>query len=125
MDLDRGEEFEIEIKPDCTIAFTQTHILEIQTLLGLIDEYGLPNEEDEQNDDLPSIPSVQFGSKEKAQGETKNKNIDSGTRVYHRAFGNGIVIECLGNRITIMFDNGTKKIFDLTVCINSKVLTIF
>lgn len=47
LNLDIQEEadrYEIILKQDVSLSFTQTHIAEIQTLLRLIDEYGLPNE---------------------------------------------------------------------------------
>jgi len=41
---------------------------------------------------------------------------DTGEKVNHRVYGNGIVANCFGDRITINFDNGKKTTFDLKVC---------
>lgn len=36
------EDYEIEIAPETTLHFTQTHIAEVKTILSLLDEYGVP-----------------------------------------------------------------------------------
>ena len=38
-----ADSYEIILKKDASLSFTQTHIAEIQTLLRLMDEYGLPD----------------------------------------------------------------------------------
>lgn len=46
LDIEEEEDsYEIVLNSDATLYFTQTHIAEIQTLLRLIDEYGLPNDD--------------------------------------------------------------------------------
>ena len=40
------EKFEIGINADISLTFTQTHLAEVQIFLRLIDEYGLPDDED-------------------------------------------------------------------------------
>lgn len=41
-----ADTYEVILNDDMTIHFTQTHLMEIQTLFQLIDEYGLPKSED-------------------------------------------------------------------------------
>jgi hypothetical protein len=36
------EDYEIEIAPETSLHFTQTHIAEVKTILSLLDEYGVP-----------------------------------------------------------------------------------
>lgn len=39
---DDQEDYEIEIAPETSLHFTQTHIAEVKTILSLLDEYGVP-----------------------------------------------------------------------------------
>lgn len=58
--LDIEEEkdsYEIILKQDTSVFFTQTHIAEIQTLLRLIDEYGLPSEDSVTDEGMDTIVS--------------------------------------------------------------------
>lgn len=58
--LDTGEDedsYEIMLKQDISVSFTQTHIAEIQILLRLIDKYGLPNEDNVTDEGLDAIVS--------------------------------------------------------------------
>ena len=46
---ENSDEYEIQLNSDTFLYFTETHVAEIQTILGLISEYGVPNEkQDEQ-----------------------------------------------------------------------------
>ena len=133
MDLENeDDEFEIGINSDISVAFTQTHLTEIQTLLMLIDEYGLP---DNENSDLEEVANG-YGplgniprredktSFEQVSGNRKQKLSDTGARVKHKLYGLGTVEECLGDRITILFDDGKEKTFDLKVCVRTGSLTL-
>ena len=51
------DSYEIILKQDTSVFFTQTHIAEIQTLLRLIDEYGLPNEDNMSDEGMDAIVS--------------------------------------------------------------------
>lgn len=46
---ENSEEYEIQLGADKSLYFTETHVAEIQTILGLLSEYGVPNAE--QNED--------------------------------------------------------------------------
>lgn len=41
-----ADTYDVILNDDMTIHFTQTHLMEIQTLFGLIEEYGLPKSKD-------------------------------------------------------------------------------
>lgn len=134
MDLENAdEEFEIGINSDITIAFTQTHLAELQTLLMLIDEYGLPNIAEEGINNGESrgcgpLGNLQRNSSKKVN-DTKHallneKRIsDIGARVKHQIFGIGTVQECFGDRIKILFDNGKEKTLSLRMCCESGYLS--
>ena len=134
MDIESAEEFEIGINTDITVSFTQTHLAEVQTLLMLIDEYGVP---DDENCDLEEVVnahgplgnmprSEEVNTSEQETGNKKKKISDIGARVKHKIYGLGTVEECFGDRITILFDNGDgkPKTFDLKVCVRAGSLTL-
>jgi len=134
MDIESAEEFEIGINTDIMVSFTQTHLAEVQTLLMLIDEYGLP---DDENCDLEEVVnahgplgnmprSEEVNTSEQETDNKKKKISDIGARVKHKIYGLGTVEECFGDRITILFDNGDgkPKTFDLKVCVRAGSLTL-
>lgn len=134
MDIESAEEFEIGINTDITVSFTQTHLAEVQTLLMLIDEYGLP---DDENCDLEEVVNAHgplgnmprsevVNTSEQETGNKKKKISDIGARVKHKIYGLGTVEECFGDRITILFDNddGKPKTFDLKVCVRTGSITL-
>ncbi len=41
---ENSDEYEIQLDSDTSLYFTETHVAEIQTILGLISEYGIPDE---------------------------------------------------------------------------------
>lgn len=41
---ENSDEYEIQLDSDTSLYFTETHVAEIQTILGLISEYGVPDE---------------------------------------------------------------------------------
>lgn len=131
MDVDNSEEFEIGLNADVSVTFTQTHLAEVQALLMLIDEYGLP---DDDNSDIEEVVNTHgpLGNMPRKEGENtsqkainkKHKISDIGARVKHKIYGLGTVEECLGDRITILFDDGKEKTFDLKVCVRAGSLTL-
>ena len=40
---ENSDEYEIQLDSDTSLYFTETHVAEIQTILGLISEYGVPD----------------------------------------------------------------------------------
>lgn len=99
----------------------------MQTLLKLIDEYGLP---DDQNRDPEEVINAHgpLGNMPRREDEDssvyetsnkKQKISDIGARVKHKIYGPGTVEECFGDRITILFDDGNKKTLDLKVCVRA------
>lgn len=54
---DEEDSYKIILNQDTSVFFTQTHIAEIQTLLRLIDEYGLPNEDNVTDERMDAIVS--------------------------------------------------------------------
>lgn len=133
MDLENAdEEFEIGINADISVAFTQTHLAEVQILLRLIDEYGLPDNEnrDLEEDANAHGPLGNMPKREDAdpsEHETSNKKqkiFDIGARVKHKIYGLGTVEECFGDRITILFDDCKKKTFDLKACVRVGLLAL-
>ena len=133
MDLESAdEEFEIGVNADVSVAFTQTHLAEVQILLRLIDEYGLPDDEsrDLEKDVNAHGPLGNMPRREDAdpsEHETSNKKqeiSDIGARVKHKIYGIGTVEECFGDRITILFDDGNKKTFDLKACVRAGLLDL-
>lgn len=131
MDVDNSEEFEIGLNADVSVTFTQTHLAEVQALLMLIDEYGLP---DDENSDIEEVVNTHgpLGNMPRKEGENtsqetsnkKQKISDIGARVKHKSYGIGTVEECFGDRITILFDDGKEKTFDLKVCVRAGSLTL-
>lgn len=133
MDLENAdEEYEIGLSNDISIVFTQTHLVEIQTLLMLIDEYGLP---DVENSDINKMINSYETSGNMPRWEennttgqmsnsTKKKISYIGARVKHKIYGLGTVEECFGDRISILFDDGKEKVFDLKVCVQTGPLTL-
>lgn len=133
MDLENAdEEFEISLNSDISVAFTQTHLAEIQTLLMLIDEYGLPDDKNGELEEvinghgsLGNMPRKEENtSSEQLPNNKKQKISDIGARVIHKAYGAGTVKECFGDRITILFHDGKEKTFDLKVCVRAGSLTL-
>ena len=64
---------------------------------------------------------------ENTSQETSNKKqkiSNIGARVKHKIYGLGTVEECFGDRITILFDDGKEKTFDLKVCVRAGSLTL-
>ena len=131
MDVDNSEEFEIGLNADVSVTFTQTHLAEVQTLLMLIDEYGLPDDENSDleevvnsNGPLGNMPRNEGENVSKEPSNKKQKISDIGARVKHKIYGLGTVEECFGDRITILFDDGKEKTFDLKVCVRAGSLTL-
>lgn len=133
MDLENAdEEYEIGLSNDISIAFTQTHLAEIQTLLMLMDKYGLPDVENSDIEKminsygpLGNMPGREDdNTTEKMSNGTKKKISDIGARVKHKVYGFGTVEECFGDRISILFDDGKEKSFDLKVCVHTGSLTL-
>ncbi len=134
MDLDNAdEEYEISLKSDITVTFTQTHLVEIQTLLKLIDEYGLPDDQSSDSEDevincTPLEKTLIEEDDELGQAlnnEDEEQDIyDIGTRGKHRVYGLGMVAECDGDKITILFDDGKEKTFDWSLCIQAGSITL-
>lgn len=125
------EEFEIGINADISVAFTQTHLAEVQILLRLIDEYGLPDDESRDLEEdvnaygpLGNMPRRKDEDSSAHVISNKKQEIsDIGARVKHKIYGIGTVEECFGDRITILFDDGKKKTFDLKSCVRAGLLT--
>ena len=132
IDVDNAEEFEIGINADIAVTFTQTHLAEVQTLLMLIDEYGLPDDENSDlgegvnaHDPLGNMPRSEEEKNTSQEASNKRQKIsDTGARVKHKIYGLGTVEECFGDRITIQFDDGKEKNFDLKVCERAGLLTL-
>lgn len=132
IDVDNAEEFEIGINADIVVTFTQTHLAEVQTLLMLIDEYGLPDDENSDlgegvnaHEPLGNMPRSEEEKNTSQEASNKRQKIsDTGARVKHKIYGLGTVEECFGDRITIQFDDGKEKNFDLKVCVRAGLLTL-
>lgn len=133
MDLENEDEtYEIILDSEKSISFTQTHLAEIQTLLTLIDEYGLPDAEKDTleggvngSGPLGNMPRHSENySAEQTKNQKKQKISDIGARVKHRVYGLGTVEEYMNDRITILFDDGKEKIFDLKICTRAGSITL-
>ena len=46
-----AENYEIGLSPDCSIFFTQTHLAEIKEILSLLEQYGIPGQEQNKQED--------------------------------------------------------------------------
>lgn len=56
LDIEEEEDsYEIVLNSDSALYFTQTHIAEIQTLLSLIDKYGLPNDDTVSDEGMDAV----------------------------------------------------------------------
>lgn len=133
MDVENSdEEFEIGLNADISVAFTQTHLAEIQTLLMLIDEYGLPDDDYSVIEDGVNCPGPlgnmprreKIEPSEQEISKKKQKISDIGARVKHKVYGLGTVEDCFGDKITILFDDSKEKTFDLKVCVRAGSLTL-
>lgn len=74
LDIEEEEDcYEIILKQDTSVCFTQTHITEMQTLLRLIDKYGLPNAESETDEGMEAIVSgpLQYPMKRTVKADAK------------------------------------------------------
>ena len=57
---DKAEEYELQLNPEYSLHFTETHVAEIQTIFGLLSEYGIPGspaESEERSDEQDIILS--------------------------------------------------------------------
>lgn len=133
MDLESAdEEFEIGVNAYVSVAFTQTHLAEVQILLRLIDEYGLPDDENRNLEEdvnahgpLGNMPRREDADPSEHETSIKKQEIsDIGARVKHKIYGPGTVEECFGDRITILFEDGKKKTFDLKACVRAGLLDL-
>ena len=98
-DIEKEEDsYEIILKSSVSLYFTQTHIAEIQTLLRLIDKYGLPNEEEETDKGMGAIvsdlprPSMEKTTKTNMEQHSviyKNKAIMEGDCIIYRKVQTG------------------------------------
>lgn len=99
LDIQEEEDnYEIILNQDASLYFTQTHIAEIQTLLRLIDEYGLPNESDVTDEGLDTVLSgplhhpMRRMVKENAEQYSsihEDKVISDGNYITYRKIQNG------------------------------------
>ena len=97
----------------------------------MIDEYGLPDDENSYLEEtvnthgpLGNIPRKEDVNSSQEISNQKQKISDIGARVKHKIYGLGTVEECFGDRITILFDDGKEKTFDLKVCVRAGSLTL-
>ena len=74
------DEYEVAISDSLSLRFTQTHLAEIQTIFGLLAEFGVPNDENEQAsliqfdevEDTLSIEEVAIDTNEEVYKEETN-----------------------------------------------------
>lgn len=73
---EEGDSYEIILEQDISVFFTQTHIAEIQALFQLIEEYGLPNEDNVTNEKMDAIfsDSLQHSMKRTAKADAELHN---------------------------------------------------
>lgn len=126
MDVEGEDElYEIGLNSECSIAFTQIHLAEVQILLSLIDEYGLPDVEENEADVTDNLNGPLGNVQRRKEVSVEKKEItDIGAKVKHKSFGTGKVVDCFGDRITILFDGGVEKTFDLAFCRRTGAITI-
>ena len=81
LSLDVGEyseEYSIKFSDDMTLYFTQTHIAEIQEILRLLTDYGVPSEEKEQHGNVGSErlvhSTIKTSEDEPITADIKNKS---------------------------------------------------
>lgn len=125
------DELEIGIGYEMSVSFTQTHLVEIQSILSLIEEYGLPEDTNIEVDisknygPLGMKPGYdEERKKEPSVGSQKRKISDVGARVRHRVFGDGTVVGCIGDNVYIAFDDGKERTFDLNICKRAGIISL-
>ena len=56
---------------------------------------------------------------------SKNDRISNeGSKIRHRKYGKGVVTESDGKYVTVLFDSGEEKKFDLELCIKNGILSV-
>lgn len=62
---EKSDEYEIQLNNNTSICFTETHVAEVQTIFGLISEYGIPRSDEEVED--TAIESLTTSEEEKIE----------------------------------------------------------
>lgn len=52
---DKADEYELQLNSEYSLHFTETHVAEIQTIFGLLSEYGVPGSKSEENIEEPEL----------------------------------------------------------------------
>lgn len=95
------DEYKIIMAPNASVSFTQTHLAELKEILSLIDQYGVPD--DQQTEERrPNVRSIQAEKaseqqevppkqKESTEKTNFNKIYKVGMKIRHKKFGEGII----------------------------------
>jgi hypothetical protein len=107
-DDERGYgEYEVELNSENSIYFTQTHLAEIQTIFELLDEYGLPEQEQEfdknisgpLNHPVYKTPDSAGTREEVAATTEEDSTIKNGSFVVYKTLGSGEMKEATIDRV--------------------------
>lgn len=65
--------------------------------------------------------SAKIGTFKQSTADDRLHKVD--TRVIHKTFGNGVVVNSNGNHTTIKFESGKEMSFDIAMCIQNGIIT--
>ena len=100
-------EYEVELNSENSLHFTQTHLVEIQTVFELLEEYGLPESEQDFNKTVsgplnhPGYNTLDSAeSQEEAAATTEADNtVENGSFVVYKTLGSGELKEATINHV--------------------------
>lgn len=121
---DGSTEFEIGLNSETSIFFTQTHLAELKAVFNLLDEFGMPSEcvADKEENEM-----VEHSFHNATHTETRKPRVvdfPEKSKVKHKKYGKGTVIENDGRLIKVAFDNGSESTLDIKTCKNLGILVV-
>lgn len=132
LDIEEEEDsYEIVLNSDATLYFTQTHIAEIQTLLRLIDEYGLPNDDEVTSQGMDSIATgpLQHPARKKSVADESNHSdiheeqvVKDGSYITYRKVATGESVDTMirADKYPLHKQMLGSKVGDVVNCLGKK-----
>ncbi|MCD7825825.1 MAG: hypothetical protein LUH14_07695 [Clostridiaceae bacterium] len=72
---EKSDEYEVQINTETSLYFTETHVAEIQTIFGLLSEFGIPGKEQESYEYSEENNESTFAESEEENGENEPTEI--------------------------------------------------
>lgn len=67
---EKSEEYEVQFNSDTSLHFTETHVAEVQTIFGLISEFGIPGAQNDTGEDETEEEELMFTVSDSDESET-------------------------------------------------------